>query len=333
MLEKTIKTLFIAGFLCSASLPTFADDSASGGNMPSTGTPGDANGQSSEDPNAQSTGDSNPSNGTNDTQSSAGLNTAAFQQMLNNYFPLSPQQIHQFKNVTAQQQQANVQPPGDAPPEGTSAIIPVTLKPGGIMPVIRIGAGMITSLVFIDASGQVWPVTSYSIGDPASFNVQWDKKSGVLMVQGQKLFGQTNVGVMLNGMEIPVMLNLVIGQKKWDYLDYIQLDQNQPGDNSSAQPVAQAPGYLTDLLNGIPPQGAIQMNVSDSAVAQIWSFQNQYVMVTKGTLLSPAYSSKADGPGSQPMHAYIFPQAPEVLISNFGTIEKLIVSTGASNAS
>jgi intracellular multiplication protein IcmK len=327
MLEKTIKTLLITGFLCSVSLPTFADNGAPDANMP---VPADAGAGAAASNTNDQTSDTTANT---DAQSSAGLNTAAFQQMLNNYFPLTPDQIHQFKNVTAQQQQANVQPPGNAPPEGTSAIIPVTLKPGGIMPIIRIGAGMITSLVFIDASGQVWPITSYSIGDSASFNVQWDKKSGVLMIQGQKLYAQTNVGVMLQGLDIPVMLNLDIGQKKWDYLDYIQLDQNQPGDNNSPLPVAQAPGFLTDLLNGIPPQGATQMNVSDSAVAQIWSYQNQYIMVTKATLLSPAYSSKADGPGSQPLHAYIFPQAPEVLISNFGTIEKLIVSTGASNAS
>lgn len=323
MLEKTIKTLLITGFLCGVSLPTFADDGSSAG-----GAVASANIDNSANTDTQTTDGTDPS-----ATDATGLNAQAFQQMLNNYFPLSPQQIHQFKNATAQQQQANAQPPGASPPEGTSAIIPVTLKPGGIMPIIRIGAGMITSLVFIDASGQVWPITSYSIGDPASFNVQWDKKGGVLMVQGQKLYAQTNVGVLLQGLDIPVMLNLVIGQKKWDYLDYIQLDQNQPGDTNSPMPVAQAPGYLTDLLNGITPQGAVPMSVSDSAVAQIWSYQNQYVMVTKATLLSPAYSSKADGPGSQPLHAYAFPKAPEVLISNFGTIEKLIVSTGASNAS
>lgn len=320
MLEKTIRTLVITGFLCGLSLPAFADDTT-------TNTPND---------NATVT-DSSSDNSSDQSAAAApdtqGINNSAFQKLLNDYFPLSPQQIHQFKNVTAEQQEASMQPPGNAPPEGTSAIIPVTLKPGGIMPVVRIGAGMITSLVFIDASGQVWPVTSYSIGDPASFNVQWDKKSGVLMVQGQKLYAQTNIGIMLQGLDIPVMLNLIIGQKKWDYLDYIQLDQNQPGDTNSPIPVAQAPSYLTDLLNGIPPQGATQMNVSDNSVAQIWSYQGNYIMVTKASLLSPAYISKADGPGSQPLHAYAFPQAPEILVSNFGTIEKLIVSAGASNAS
>ncbi len=266
------------------------------------------------------------------SQSPQTINDAAFQQVLSSYFPLTPAQIHQFKDVAATQQEANAAPPGDAPPEGTSSIIPVTLKPGGDMPVIRIGRGMITSLVFTDASGQVWPIVSYSIGDPTSFAVQWDKSSGVLMIQGQKLYAQTNVGVMLQGMEVPVMLNLLIGQKNWDYLDYVQLDQNQPGDPNVPDPVSQAPGYLVDLLNGIPPQGAVALTVSDSNAAQVWSYGGQYIMLTRATLLSPAWTSRANGPGPTPYHAYALTATPELLISNMGNLEKLIVNPGNQNA-
>lgn len=267
------------------------------------------------------------------TPTQAQMKSSAFQDLLNNYFPLTPNQIHQFKDEVAQQQQANITPPGASPPEGTSSIIPVTLKPGGIMPVIRVGQGMITSLVFTDAGGQVWPITSYSIGDPGSFNVQWDKASGVLMIQGQKLYAETNIGVMLQGMTIPVMLNLLIGQKSWDYLDYVQLDQYQPGDTSANQPVAQAPSFLTDVLNGTPPPGSVALNVSDTNAAQMWSYQGQYIMLTKATLLSPAWTSRADGPGPTQLHAYALPPAPELLISNMGNMEKLLINAGSQNAS
>lgn len=277
--------------------------------------------------------DSSAANANDDTSTSpTGLNNTAFQQLLQNYFPLTPSQIHQFKDAVAEQQQANATPPGNAPPEGTSSIIPVTLKPGGVMPVIRIGQGMLTSLVFTDLSGQVWPITSYSIGDPQSFNVQWDKSSGVLMIQGQKLYAQTNIGVMLQGLQIPVMLNLLIGQSSWDYLDYIQINQYQPGDSNSSMPVDQAPSYLVDLLNGLPPAGSTQMNVSDNMAAQVWSYQGQYIMVTRFTMISPAFISRADGPGSTPMHAYAFQPTPEILLSNMGNIEKLLISTGSNNA-
>lgn len=317
---KTIRTLVIAAVFCGCSFAVFAD--------PTNSTPVTNPDNTASTDQTQSSTDQ-----TQAADQTQNINAAAFQKLLSDYFPLTPTQVHEFTNASAEQQQAAAQPPGPTPPEGTSAIVPVTLKPGGVMPIVRIGAGMITSLVFIDASGQVWPVSSYSVGDPTSFSVQWDKKSGVLMVQGQKLYAQTNIAVMLQGLDIPVSINLLVGQKKWDYLDYIQVDQNQPGDNNSPTPVAQAPGFLTDLLNGIPPQGATQATVSDSNVAQVWSYQGQFIMLTKATLLSPAYVSKADGPGTQPLHAYALPQAPEVLISNMGNIEKLIITTGASNAS
>ncbi len=273
-----------------------------------------------------------PSSSTATLPPASATNTAAFQQLLDSYFPLTPDQIHQFKNATAVQQEANAAPPGNSPPEGTSSIIPVTLKPGGIMPVIRVGRGMITSLVITDASGQVWPITSYSIGDPSSFAVQWDKSSGVLMIQGQKLYAQTNIGIMLQGMQIPVMLTLLIGQNNnWDYLDYVQMDQNQPGDTNTPQPVSQAPAYLVDLLNGIPPQGATQLTVSDSNAGEVWSYGGQYIMLTKATLLSPAWTSRANGPGPTPFHAYALAPAPELLISNMGNLEKLLVNPGSQN--
>lgn len=318
------KSIFLLSLSLCAPLLVLADDATT----TNTSSPAD---------NAANT----PSDGSSNTNTAppappmptqAQMKQSAFQDLLNSYFPLTPNQIHQFKDAVAEQQQANITPPGASPPEGTSSIIPVTLKPGGVMPVIRVGQGMITSLVFTDAGGQVWPITSYSIGDPGSFNVQWDKASGVLMIQGQKLYAETNIGVMLQGMTIPVMLNLLIGQKSWDYLDYVQLDQYQPGDSSANQPVSQAPAFLTDVLNGIPPPGAVALSVSDANAAQMWSYQGQYIMLTKATLLSPAWTSRADGPGPTPLHAYALPPAPELLISNMGSMEKLLINAGGQNA-
>lgn len=263
-------------------------------------------------------------------QSEQGMSEQAFQQLLQNNFPLSPDQIHEYKDTAAAQQEASSLPPGDAPANGTSSIIPVTIKPGGLMPIVRIGQGMITSLVFIDASGQVWPITSYSIGDSSSFNVQWDKKSGVLMVQGEKLYAQTNIGVMLQGLQIPVMLNLIVGQKEWDYLDYIRMDQNQDGSTALTQP-SQAPGYLIDLLNGLPPQGAVALTTTNNNI-QLWSYQDDYLMLSHADLLSPGFISRADGPGTTPLHAYELPVAPYILISNQGNIERVQV-VESNNAS
>jgi intracellular multiplication protein IcmK len=256
--------------------------------------------------------------------------SAAFQQLLNQYFPLTPQQIHEFKNAAAEEQKASAMPPGEAPPESSSTIIPVSLKPGGIEPVVRIGQGMISSLVFTDASGSVWPVTSYLVGDPASFNVQWDKQSGVLMVQGQKLYSETNIGVMLQGLSVPVMLTLLVGQKNYDYLDYIRVQAYMSGDISGQQqqPVPQAPDYLMDILSGVPPQGAAPVQTTSSDI-QVWAYNGDYLMLTQGTLLSPAWTSTASSTPPNVYHAYELPAAPVVILSMNGKIERVTVGVSS----
>lgn len=256
----------------------------------------------------------------------------AFENMLKNYFPLTPDEIQQFKNRAAIQSEANARPAGDSPSEGVSGVIQVSMKPGDAMPVVRIGQGMITSLIFTDAAGQVWPITSYSIGDPSAFNIQWTAKSGVMMVQGQKLYTQTNMGVMLEGMQVPVMLTFLIGQKSYDYMDYIRIQGYQAGDQDAGnQQAEEAPEYLVKTLEGIPPDGSHVLQVS-GADAQMWSYNGNYLLLTRTTLLSPAWTAKFVGTGPNALHVYELSKTPYILLSNNGTIERLTVTGGDDNA-
>ncbi len=255
---------------------------------------------------------------------------AAFNDVVNNTFPMTPQEIQQFKNIAAKQAEANAQPAGAQPPIGTSNIIPVTFKPGELMPIIRVGQGMITSAVFTDAAGKVWPIVSYTVGDASAFNINWDKKSGVLMIQGQKLYAQTNMGVLLEGMDVPVMLSLVIGQNKWDYLDYIRVSENELVGNGQVQAAPQVPAFLNNVLMGIAPDGSKAMQVS-GADAQVWSYQGNYLLLTRATLLSPAWKSRLNSGGTDPYHAYILPKSPLILLSNQGNVENLRVLEESDN--
>lgn len=259
-------------------------------------------------------------------------NQQAFEKMLKDYFPLTPSEIQEFKDRAAVQAQANARPAGDAPAEGVSGTIQVSMKPGDAMPVIRIGQGMITSLIFTDAAGQVWPVSSYSLGDPSALNIQWDKKSGVMMVQGQKLFSQTNMGVVLQGMQVPVMLTLLIGQKTYDYMDYVRIQAYQSADQEMQNQVAdEAPDYLVKVLDGLPPSDATTLEVSGGD-AQMWSYQGTYLLLTRSTLLSPAWTAKFVGTGPAPMHVYQLSQTPYILLSNNGQVERVTVTGGDENA-
>lgn len=101
---------------------------------------------------------------------------AAFNSLMEDVLPLSPEQItrlHKFYDLTLQ---AKATPP-TAPPNPSFTSVVVNLDPGSQPPVIRLAAGFVTSILFVDSTGSAWPITAYSIGDPQIFNIQWDQKA------------------------------------------------------------------------------------------------------------------------------------------------------------
>src|SRR3990172_616860 len=103
------------------------------------------------------------------------------------------------------------------PPKPTSTSLLVDLSPKAVPPVIRLGAGYITSIVFVDTTGQPWPIAAYSIGDPSAFNIQWDRKGNTLLIQASAFYKRSNLAVILRDLNTPVMITLISGQEAVDY--------------------------------------------------------------------------------------------------------------------
>ena len=144
------------------------------------------------------------------------VNEAAFASMATNLLPLSPEQVHKLKQMFNASQAAAAAPAGvPARPTATSQF--VSLAPNSTPPVVRLGQGFISSVVFLDASGAHWPIESYSLGNPQAFNIAWNKKDNVLMIQASTLYTRANLAVRLHGLPTPVMVTLIPGQKAIDY--------------------------------------------------------------------------------------------------------------------
>ncbi len=270
------------------------------------------------------------------TQASAlpPVRDAAYNELTQKYFPMSPDEIHRFKTDAARQQEANSLPPG-TPPKATSSVIPVSLKPGSHMQIVRVGQGLVSSLIFTDRAGHNWPIISYTVGDPKAFHINPDAsnsnspllKQGILMIQGQKLYAQTNITVMLSGLNTPVSLLLFIGQKTWDYQSYIRIGKDGPNSKPGYNELSQAPNYLMDFVNGTPPESATQLNITGgNSNDQLWSYKDFYILRTTSTLMSPAYHAKVDSPGSPPTHVYQLTPAPSIMTSSDGRIMNIQVT-------
>jgi intracellular multiplication protein IcmK len=258
-----------------------------------------------------------------DQSNTNGLYDQAFSGVVSQLLPMTPSQIAKLRDVFTDTQKAAATPPG-VPPKPTSTSLLVNLSPQAAPPVIRLGAGYITSLVFIDSTGQPWPIAAYSVGDPSSFNVQWDRKGNTLLVQSMTFYKRSNLAVILRDLNTPVMVTLISGQEAVDY----RVDLRVPGIGPNAIyvqngiPDATNP-ILFDVLNGVPPKGSKELKVSGGD-CQAWLLENKLYLRTNLNITSPGWQSimsSVDG-----THAYQLQPSPVLLALKNGK-DKIITLT------
>lgn len=252
------------------------------------------------------------------------INEMAFDGVSEQMFPLTPEQIIRIKQQYHTSEYAKASTAGTPPkPTATSQI--VNLSPGSTPPVIRLSQGFVSSLVFLDSTGAPWPISAYDLGDPLAFNIQWDKISNTLMIQAKKLYTYGNLAVRLRGLNTPVMLTLIPGQKAVDYRVDLRVQgygpnaKNLPMDNGLPP---SASNLLLHVLDGVPPPGSARLTVSGGD-ARAWLFNSKMYVRTNLTILSPGWlgsMTSADG-----MHAYEMQKSPVLLVSWHGKVMQLKV--------
>lgn len=247
----------------------------------------------------------------------------AFSGVVNQMLPMTPEQITRLRGLFNETQRAAVATPGVPAKPVTNSVL-VNLSPQAAPPIVRLGAGFISSVVFIDSTGQPWPIEAYSIGDPIAFNIQWDKKSNDLLIQSLSFYKRSNLAVILKGLNTPVMLTLISGQEAIDY----RVDLRIPGMGPNAfflqsgLPDVANP-ILLDVLNGIPPKGSKTLTVSGGD-CQAWLLKDKLYLRTRLDVISPAWKaimSSVDG-----THAYELQPSPVVLTLQHGKDKTLTLT-------
>lgn len=252
------------------------------------------------------------------------INNKAFKDMTKSIYPLNTEQIVHLKQIQETMEYAKASPAG-TPPKPTATSQFVNLSPGSTPPVIRLAQGFVSSLVFLDSSGAPWPIAAYDLGDPSSFNIQWDKTSNTIMIQALKLYNYGNLAVRLRGLNTPVMLTLIPGQKAVDYR--VDLRVQGLGPNAKAMPLEtgippSASELLLHVLDGVPPPGSKRLNITGGD-ARAWLANDRMYVRTNLTVLSPGWlasMTSADG-----THAYEMQKSPVLLVSWHGKVMQLKV--------
>ena len=241
----------------------------------------------------------------------------AFQAVKSQAMPMTPDQIIEFKRRLAATQRAAAQSP-ETPPRPVTSSKFVSLAPGATPPIIRLSAGFISTLVFIDAAGDPWPIQSIDNGNPDAFNISWDKKNNILMIQAKKSYTYGNLAVNLKGATAPVMLTLIPGQKVIDYRIDLRVSGLAPNAKGSLMGTVLPHSTSNELLNvldGIPPAHAKALNV-EGGYAKAWTVGGKLFLRTRFTLLSPGWVGSMRSPDGT--YAYELQETPTLLISQYG---------------
>jgi len=251
------------------------------------------------------------------------LRDRAFKDLMDKISPLTPEQILQMRQQEDKTQQAIATTP-NTPPIPVSSTLTVDLSPGITPPVVRLASGFVTSLVFVDSSGQPWPIADYSLGNPGDFNIQWDKKAHTLFIQSTTTYSSANLAIRLTKLDTPVMISLVSGQK---YVDYrVDLQVQGRGPNALApmtgDALPNASPLLLNALDGIPPPGSQELEVS-GGLGRAWLSGGKLIFRTQLIVLSPAWSTIASSPDGTRVYEMI--QTPLILASHNGKPIEIVI--------
>lgn len=242
---------------------------------------------------------------------------AAFNLMMQQNVPLSPQQVVKLRQmIDSSQRAASI--PANVPPKPVSTTLMMNLAPGATPPAIRLAQGYVTSLVFVDSAGAPWPVAAYDLGDAKSTNIQWDGKSNIILVQAATPYSDSNLVVRLVGMPTPVTLELVSGQRVVDYRTDIHVPGIGP--NTKDVPTGEslpdsANQILLSVLDGVAPSGSKQLTVKGGD-CQAWLVGDTMFLRTRLTVLSPGWVGRMTSPDG--MIAYEIQKTSSVLVSQYG---------------
>jgi len=245
---------------------------------------------------------------------------AAFDAAVEQALPLSPDEIRAFRQRLDDTSRATAAPPGPPPKLRTSSAT-VSLQPGAAIPSILIYQQLIAAICILDKSGQPWPIDTVSpVGHESEVFTITHPQPHVVEVSGKLPYAYANLSLTLQGLSTPVSINLLLGTT--DLHDSRKdLHVDACGPLCQEAPLPHEPGLnplLYDLLDGIPPPGAITRKVKGSSTTDVWEKDGQFYIRTEEILMSPACLPNHQARSPDGTRACIIPPIPQILISRNG---------------
>lgn len=236
--------------------------------------------------------------------------------------PVTPEEVRTFMSEMEEVKRASSEPLRPISPRSRTVVAPLSTSEAPVT--VELLAGHDTMLVFTDSSGQPWPVIDKSAGNDAAYVAEVSEKMPhILKVNVKANYVASNMGVILEGLPVPILFKLVNGTDTVDYT--LSVTVPRPGPNAVA--VAgqiPAPGIhdtvLAKFIDGNRPQEAeelrVRMDGSDGGDPGLraWRYDGRMIVLTRHILTSPEILELRPAPDGN--RGYVTLMAPVILLAD-----------------
>lgn len=219
--------------------------------------------------------------------------------------PMSPAEIRKFEESMVEAARAMAETPGGPYTVKGSRIMPISFEPNSKPGSIEVALNNGALITFVDRSGSpliVDGAKSFSFSfDVSVLDTDEVKQSGssTVEVSAKALSGTGNMMVRLKGVPNPILLQVRVGSQTKTVDSVIQAvvpvrvaaKSVLPGDRLEADGGTQV-GEMQGFLMGIPPEGAVDVKVSQVASTAAWMWRGHLYVRTPHTIFSPGWFSR-----------------------------------------
>lgn len=256
----------------------------------------------------------------------------AYGAALQSQFPMTPEMIQDYRRRVDESQKAAATPPSGQFPHAISDAKRLTLDSAQEPEVLLTGPDTVSVMAFYDQTGAAWPIASYVIGKPNSFQVYaMQEGSNQLAVTPLVPHGFSNIVVSLVGESRPLVFEVRTNSLNTHYRRDFTVHglgpnaASRPLQTRQSEPVARASNdVMMSFATGADiPGNAVRLSTDNPSV-RAWSYDGAIYLQSADAIISPPASRILTGPGQ--VKAYRIRPTSVALISSNGRVSKVRIS-------
>jgi intracellular multiplication protein IcmK len=256
----------------------------------------------------------------------------AYGAAIQSQFPMTPEMIRDYRRRVDESQKAAASPPSGQFPKPITDAKRLTLDSAQEPEILLTGPDTVSVMAFYDRTGAAWPIASYVIGKPKSFQVYaMQEGSNQLAVTPLVPHGFSNIAVSLVGESRPLVFDVRTNSLNTHYRRDFTVHglgpnaASRPLQTRQSEPVARASNdVMMAFATGADiPGNAVRLSTDNPSV-RAWSYDGAIYLQSADAIISPPASRILTGPGQ--VKAYRVRPTSVALISLNGRVSKVRIS-------